>query len=166
MRLSEKPDFRVFHNHLSIDCIRPVIPFGTEAFWRVSVQIRSIVIAEAARSDIDMIQTFVYAKGADDDYFSELIAAAEENDGEVHIVLLHCENDERKRRIADESRVRMGKLIDPSTVDTSHLRNDLLSPFPERERETLIIDTTSVTPEIAAERIIEHFRLRRSTVEV
>jgi dephospho-CoA kinase len=47
--IAEKTGFKVFHNHQSIDCIRSVIEFGTEAFWRLSVQIRSLVIAEAAR---------------------------------------------------------------------------------------------------------------------
>jgi tRNA uridine 5-carbamoylmethylation protein Kti12 len=27
--------FKVFHNHLSIDCVKPVFEFGSEAFWRI-----------------------------------------------------------------------------------------------------------------------------------
>jgi len=113
-----------------------------------------------------MIQTFVYGKGLDDQYFADLIAAAEDNRGEVHIVLLHCENEERKKRIVNESRMRLGKLTDPASVDTQHLRTDIFSPFPKRESETLVVDTTHLSPERSAERIIEHFRLERSTVEV
>ena len=160
--LAEKTGFRVFHNHLTIDCVKPVIDFGTEAFWRLNVKIRCDVIAEAANEGIDVIQTFVYAKGPDDENFADFISAVEDRGGEVHLVLLHCENEERKRRIVDESRVRIGKLTDPSTVDTSHLRHDLLSPFPGREQETLVIDTTNSPPGATADRIIEHFRLRRS----
>lgn len=138
--LGRQTGFKVFHNHLSIDCVKPVIEFGTDAFWRVNQEIRSVVVAEAAREGIDVIQTFVYAKGPDDDHFADFIAAVEDNGGEVHLVLLHCENEERKKRIVEESRIRIGKLTDPSTVDASHLRHDLLSSFPGRERETLVIE--------------------------
>src|SRR3982750_3735849 len=102
--LSKKTGFKVFHNHLSIDCVRPVIEFGTDAFWSINQSIRRQIIAEAARLGVDVIQTFCYAKGEDDDNFQDFIDAAENNGGEVHIVLLHCTNEERKKRIVDESR--------------------------------------------------------------
>ena len=156
--LSLRTYFKVFHNHLTIDCTEPVFEFGTEAFWRINVKLRCEVIAEAARQDIDVIHTFVYAKGTDDEYFRQLIAAAEDNGGEVHTVLLHCRDEVRKQRIVHESRVRMRKLTDPDSVETSQQRNDLLSPLPGRE--TLVIDTSDISPDEAATRIIEHFGLR------
>ena len=164
--LAEKTGFRVFHNHLSIDCVRPVFEFGTEAFWRVNQKIRREIVAEAARQEIDVIQTFCYAKGADDDNFQEFVDAAEKNGGEVHLVLLVCGNEERKRRIVDESRVRIGKLTDPNGIDASHLLHDLFSPFTGHEEETLVIDTTNIPPQEAAERIIKHYGLARLKTEV
>jgi len=156
--LSLRTYFKVFHNHLTIDCTEPVFEFGTDAFWEINLRLRVEVIAEAARQDIDLIHTFVYAKGQDDERFCELIAAAEDNGGEVHTVLVHCRNEVRKERIAHESRVRMRKLTDPDSVDTSQERNDLLSPLPGRE--TLVIDTSDISPDEAATRIIKHFGLR------
>jgi hypothetical protein len=158
--LSKRTYFKVFHNHLTIDCTSPVFEFGTPDYWAINVMLRRIIIAEAAKRDIDLIHTFVYAKGLDDDNFHGLIAAAEEHGGEVHTVLVHCRNEVRKQRIVDESRVRMRKLTDPTTVDTSHLRHDLLSPLPEREHDTLVIDTSDTSPDEAATTIIEHFGLR------
>ena len=157
--LAEITGFKVFHNHLSIDCVRPVVEFGTESFWRLNHRIRLVVIDEAAREGIDVIQTFCYAKGDDDVAFQDYIDAAERNGGEVHLVLLRCSNEERKKRMIDESRVRLRKLTDPTGVDTSHLRHDLLSPFTARETKTLIIDTTDLTPDRAARRIVDHFNL-------
>jgi len=155
--LSLRTYYKVFHNHLTIDCTEPVFDFGTNGFWKINVVLRREVIAEAARQDIDLIHTFCYAKGTDDDYFREMIAAAEDNDGEVHLVLLLCSNNERKRRIVNESRVRMRKLTDADSVDTSQQRNDLLSPLPGTE--TLIIDNTDLSADEAAQRIVEHFSL-------
>jgi hypothetical protein len=134
-----------------------VFEFGTPPFNYLIERIRVETIGEAARENVDLIHTFVYAFGTDDEHFHKLISAAEDNGGEVHLVLLHCEDNVRKQRIVHESRVRIGKLTDPDSVDTSQERNDLLSPLPGRE--TLVIDTTDITPGEAALRIIEHYRL-------
>ena len=156
--LSLRTWFKVFHNHLTIDCTEPVFEFGSDAFWDINLRLRIEVIAEAARQGIDLIHTFVYAKGQDDEQFRELIAAAENNGGEVHTVLVHCRNEIRKQRIVSEHRFRMKKLTDPDSVDTSQERNDLLSALPGRE--TLEIDTSDISPDESATLIIRHFGLR------
>jgi len=147
----------LLHNHLSIDLVRPFIEFGTDEFWRVNGEIRQSIIAAAARSGSNLIKTFVYGKGDDDPYFAKIIAAAEDNGGEVELVLLLCDKEERRRRIGNESRVRLRKLTDPDSVDSSRYIMDQ----PYEGRETLVIDTTGLPPEAAAERIIEHYKLER-----
>jgi len=156
--LSMRTWFKVFHNHLTIDCTEPVFGFGTDVFWDINLKLRCEVIAEATRNDIDLIHTFCYEKGKDDQRFRDLIAAAEDNGGEAHTVLVHCRDDVRKDRIVAESRVRMRKLTDPDSVETSQQRNDLLSPLPGRE--TLVIDTSDISPDESATRIIEYFGIR------
>src|SRR5439155_16792205 len=132
--MAARTGFKVFHNHLSMDCVKPVFELFSPPFGRLLEVIRTAVIAEAARENVDLIHTFVYAKGPDDEYFRRIIAAAEDNGGEVNLVLLHCQDDERKERIVSESRARIGKLTDPGSVDTSRDRNELLSPLPGREK--------------------------------
>lgn len=156
--ISTRTNFKVFHNHLSIDCVKPVFEFGSPAFWRIVATVRAETIAEAARDGIDLIHTFCYEKGADDEHFHRLIAAAEDNGGTAHNVLLLCEPAELQRRIANESRVKIGKLTDPASV-TREGKPDLESPLPGRD--TLIIDTTEIPPGVAAERIIEYFGLKQ-----
>ena len=158
--LSERTGFKVFHNHLTIDCTSPVFEFGTEAFWDINMRLRCDVIAEAARQSIDLIHTFCYAKGPDDEYFRQLISAAADNGGEVHAVLVHCRDEVRKDRIGNESRVRLRKLTDPDSVDRTRQRFDLESPHPDLEAETLIIDTSDITPERSVETIVRHFGLK------
>ena len=156
--LGRRTGFKVFHNHLSIDCVKPVFDFGTKPFLRMIETIRFTTIAEAAREGVDLIHTFVYAFGEDDEHFAKLIASAEDNGGEVHLVLLRCDPEVLKTRIGNESRVRIGKLTDPDSVDGSMSRYDLRSAYPERE--SLVIDTTGLEPGEAASQIIEHFGLR------
>ena len=154
--VAKRAAFKVFHNHLSIDCVKPVFEFGSPEFWRVVGHIRLRTIAEAARANIDVIHTFCYEFGTDDRLFNEIISAAEDNGGEVHLVLLVCDDEVRRGRMANESRVRIGKLTDPDSVGRSKL--NLTTPLPGRE--TLTIDTTGTRPEEAAELIIDYFGLR------
>ncbi len=156
--LARRTGFKVFHNHLSIDCVKPVFDFGTPPFLRMIETIRFSTIAEAAREGVDLIHTFVYAFGEDDEHFSKLIASAEGNGGEVHLVLLKCDPEVLKTRIGNDSRVRIGKLTDPDSIDGSLKRYDLRSRYPGRE--SLVIDTTDLEPCEAATQIIEHFGLQ------
>jgi hypothetical protein len=155
--IAERTEFRVFHNHLSIDCVKPAIEFGTPAFWRVVGDVRDTIISTAMREGISLVHTFCYEFGADDDYFRKIIAGAESNGGEVHLVLLTCSDDERRKRISNESRIMIGKLTDPDAVGRNNI--NLTTPLPGRE--TLMLDTTELRPEIAAMEIIEHYQLQR-----
>lgn len=150
--------FKVFHNHLSIDFIKPVFDFGTPQFWNLVGRVRYEVIAEAAREGINLIHTFCYEFGADDAHFRKLIAAAEDNGGHVHLVLLVCDDDERKCRIGDESRVKIGKLTDPGSINRPGKDINLTTPLPGSE--TLVIDTTVTPPHVSAERILDQFGLQ------
>ena len=151
--LSRLTGIPLLHNHLSIDLVRPFIEFGTDEFWRANGRIRRAIIAGAARSGSSLIKTFVYGKGDDDPYFEKIIAATEDNGGEVGLVLLLCDKEERRKRIGNESRVQLRKLTDPTSVDSSRFVMD----EPYDGRETLTINTTDLPPAEAARKIIDHF---------
>ncbi len=150
--IAARTGYKVFHNHLTIDCTRPVFDFGSDGFWRINHRLRCEVIAEAARQGINVISTVVYAKGTDDISFHELIDAAESNGGAAYTVLLTCRNDIRRQRIGNESRVRLRKLTNPDSVDPANQQHDLQSPLPGRE--TLTIDNSDLEAEECASRII------------
>ena len=58
--LQTATSFKLFDNHVSIDCVRSVFEFGTEPFGRLVGRIRLDVLAEAARQRIaGVIFTFV-----------------------------------------------------------------------------------------------------------
>jgi shikimate kinase len=157
--VAARTGFKVFHNHLSIDCVQPVFEFGTPPFGRLVERIRMETIAEAAREGVDLIHTFVYAHGLDDDHFRRIIASAEDNGGEAFLVLLRCRIEEGRRRVSAESRVRMRKVKTPEMLESLHEKYEMHEPLPGRE--TLIIDNSDLTPSQAAEQIIDHFRLQQ-----
>ena len=150
--------YKLFHNHISIDYAKTVFDFGTPAFWRLVGRVRYETIAEAARESVSLVHTFCYELGTDDEHFGKLIAAAEKNGGDVHLVLLRCNDTERKNRIANESRVKIGKLTDPASFDRE-TQPELSTPLPGRE--TLIIDTTETPVEDSAQQVIRQFGIER-----
>lgn len=155
--LAESTGYKVFHNHISIDCVEPVFEFGSPAFWRLITIIREETFAEAARSGVSLIHTYCYLKGEDDEQYRRFIACVEDNGGEVHSVLLICDDETRRQRIVADERKLIGKLTDPDSIDLPRERFDLFSPL--SGRETLVIDTTSIAPGEAAQKIIDHLDL-------
>jgi len=155
--IAKLTDFKVFHNHLTIDAVEPVFEFGTPPFWKLVHLFRVETIAEAARVGRNLIYTFCYAKASDDAHVRLVTKTVEETGGEIHFVLLVCEKPEIEKRVTEDSRVKYGKANNLKILHEIWGKYDLFSPVPERE--SLIIDNTNVSPEAAARKIIEHFNL-------
>jgi broad-specificity NMP kinase len=155
--MAKRTDFKVFHNHLSIDCIEPIFEFGSKSFFKLIEIIRVETVAEAARVGQNLIYTFCYAKDLDDAHVEKITRIVEENGGEIHFVLLRADRSELDKRVVEESRQKMGKAKTVEMMDFFHETYDLVSPVPFRE--SLIIDNTNLSPEQVARQIIEHFRL-------
>src|SRR5689334_5589886 len=101
--------FKVFHNHLSIDCIKPIFDYGSKSFGKLVNLIRVETITEAARVGQDLIYTFCYAKDLDDPHVEKITTAVEENGGQVCFVLLKADRNELNKRVTEESRKKLGK---------------------------------------------------------
>lgn len=162
--IARKTDFKVFHNHLSIDAIKPIFEFGSPSFGKLIDLIRVETVKEAARVGLNLIYTFCYAKGSDDVHVEKITRAVEEHGGEVCFVLLKADRAELNKRVVEESRRTMGKAKTVEMMDFFHETYDLLSPVPDRE--SLIIDNTHLSAENAAERIIEHFNLQQQQQKI
>jgi hypothetical protein len=92
--LAVSTGFKLFHNHLTVDCVRAVFDFGTIPFYRLVCKIRIDIIEEAARAGIKgLIFTFVYANPQDDRFIDHIITAVERHGGEVCLVRLYCDED-------------------------------------------------------------------------
>lgn len=155
--IARQTDFKVFHNHLSIDAIEPVFEFGTKSFWDLVHLIRVETIAEAARAGQNLIYTFCYAKGSDDAHVAKITQTVEENGGEICFVLLTCEKSELEKRVLEASRKQFGKLNNLEILNEVLEKYDLFSPVPERE--SLRIDNTNLSAEATARKIVEHYKL-------
>lgn len=96
--IAKLTDFKVFHNHLTIDCVLPVFEFGSPGFFDLVHLIRLEIIAEAARQKVNLIYTFCYAKDIDDEHVEKVTQTVTENGGEVCYVLLTAEKSVIEKR--------------------------------------------------------------------
>lgn len=158
-RLAKQTGFRLFHNHLAIDAVKPVFDFGTPPFWKLVSQLRKEVLDEAAKEGVNTIFTFVYAKGEDDEYVKEIVRVVESHGGEVCFVRLHCTPKELDRRVANKSRKKIGKLTSRSALAELGSKFDLTSEVPFAR--SLSLDTSKTSPEKVSAAIAKHFGLSK-----
>jgi hypothetical protein len=158
--IAKRTDFKVFHNHLSIDCIEPIFEFDSPSFGRLINLIRFETVAEAARVGQNLVYTFCYAKDLDDAHVEQITKNVEENGGEICFVLLKADKTALENRVLEESRKKYGKA---KTVEMMHYFFDTYDLFsPVNGRESLIIDNTNLSAETVARQIVEHFGLQQN----
>src|SRR5215218_6095034 len=102
--------YKLWHNHVSIDAIKPVFGFGDPSFGHLVSALRKMMIAEVADRSVDLIMTYAYVHPADTAEVQEFFNSYESRGGRVCLVQLQCEVDELDRRMEGESRKAMGKL--------------------------------------------------------
>ena len=59
--VADASDFRLFHNHHTIEPLLDVFDFGTPQFGRLLAEFRQRVLEEAAEADTDLVFTLVWA---------------------------------------------------------------------------------------------------------
>jgi chloramphenicol 3-O-phosphotransferase len=155
--LARSTGYRLFDNHVSIDCAESVFDFGTPPFGRVVGQIRTAVFEEAARAGVSLVFTFVYACPEDTPFVERVYDLVEGIGGRVLLVRLSCAREELERRLPRPDRVQRGKMASLDTLSTVTSRYDIFSPVPGRE--SLEIDNTALAPDEVARLIISHYHL-------
>ena len=152
--------YRVFDNHLSFDCVLPVFDFGTPSFGKLVKTIRLAVLDEAAREDVNVIFTFVYAYPDDTSYVEDICGAVEPHGGEVCFVQLTCDRAEQDRRVERVERHERAKIRTVEHLRAVHEIDDLFTPV--TGRDSLRIDNTTLPAAEVAAQIAAHYGLMQS----
>lgn len=100
----------LFHNHLAVDLLTSVFPFGTPAFVELRERIWLDVFGEAARRGISLIFTFAPERTVRTTFVAEAERAVAEHGGRVRFVALTCPPEALERRVTDPTRAAFGKL--------------------------------------------------------
>jgi predicted kinase len=151
-RLSELTGIPLFHNHLTVNAVRPVFPFGSPPFREAVGKMRHAVFEAAAGARVSLIFTNNSAWSQPDPRGRFEAAAAnarrimESRGGRAVFVRLTAPPSALEERLANESRQAHDKL-----VEVVRLR-ELLADFDPSplHPDDLAIDTTRTSPEESA----------------
>jgi hypothetical protein len=155
-RLSELTGIPLFHNHLTVNALRPVFAFGSPPFMEANRKVRQAVFEVAAGAGISLIFTNNSAWSGPDPRtrFEEAAESyrriVENHGGRTLFVRLTASQPVLEERLANESRRAHEKL-----VDVVRLRELLaeLDPSPLHP-DDLTIDTGAMSPEESAAMIM------------
>ncbi|HEY1761626.1 MAG TPA: AAA family ATPase [Acidimicrobiales bacterium] len=156
-KLSELTGYTLFHNHLTVNAIRSVFPFGSEAYEGVLHRLRLDVFRTAANAGSNLIFTNNSAWGPPNGrgrfvaFAGEAKHAVETAGGRLVFVRLSAPLSILEDRLESESRRAHKKLLDVEQLrrlfvdlDESPLYHDDLS-----------IDTSAVSADVAARSIAD-----------
>jgi hypothetical protein len=143
----------LFHNHLVVDAVSAVFPFGTEPFKRLREEIWLQMIGEAARAERSLVFTFAPEPTVDHRFARRVQSLVQQFGGTVLFVALEIEPREQERRLLASSRSAFGKLRSLQLL--RDLRAEFARCMAEMPPADLTIDTTVIPPQDTARRIAE-----------
>jgi hypothetical protein len=149
--LAARTGFALFHNHLIVDALAAVFPFGSAAFVRLREKFWLATFREAARAGRSLIFTFAPEPTVAPDFPSRAAQTVAAEGGETMFVRLTVPRDEQVRRIANADRATSGKLRSVELLE--RLRPALEACAAAMPDSAMTIDTGAVGAEVAAERI-------------
>jgi chloramphenicol 3-O-phosphotransferase len=158
--IARRTGYRLFDNHLTIDPVKAVFPFGSDPFWRLVHLMRESVMAEAAGAGIDLVFTTVYDHPGSLPQTLRRFRAVEQHGGRVCPVQLTCPVTVLRTRIGSDQRRAMGKVATSEGLDEILRSDGVFGPIPGRG--SLRLDTSDLEPAEAARRIVDHFGLESS----
>jgi hypothetical protein len=147
--LERSTGFPVFHNHLVVDAVAPVFPFGSKPFAELREAMWLSVIGRAAVEGLEgLIFTFAPEHTVERGFADRLQRVVGNAGGRVLFVELVCPEPEIERRICDDSRAAFGKLqsveIYRQARDSGAFESHVLP------RDGTAIDTSELSPAEAA----------------
>jgi shikimate kinase len=160
VELAARTGFRLFHNHLTVNLVSAVFERDSDVWLRMLRSLRRDVLTEAARHGVDLVMTSVFNGTTENaEAWRTILEPVEAEGGSVLFVQLTCEREELFRRVEQESRRALDKLVDVVRLSELLARFDMFSPAPFGRH--LCLDVTHLAPSDAATAIIQHYGIGR-----
>ena len=138
----------LFHNHLIVDAVAAVFPFGSDDFVRLRERFWLDTISAAAHAGTSLIFTFAPEPTVAADFPDRVTRLVEAAGGDVRYVALDVTPDEQERRLVEPSRSAFGKLR--STEVLRDIRDSMAACMRAMPQPALRLDTGTMPPEQAA----------------
>jgi len=160
--LAKLTGFGLFHNHLTVNAVRPIFADDDVRRGPLLEEWRLAGIRHAAQAGKDLIFTLAYSGEVDDEWVSRVVDTVAAAGGETKFVQLYAPHEALFDRVTDSTRADMGKISRAEELRKSLGSRDRYARV--KHAGHLVIDTSKVTPQQSALRIAEHFEL--PTVEI
>jgi hypothetical protein len=149
--LAARTGYALFHNHLVVDAVLAVFPFGSPDFIRLRERYWLDMFEAAARTGRSLVFTFAPEPTVAPDFPERVARLVETKGGRILFVALTLDGAEQERRIANEDRAAFQKLRSVELLRELRVQSAAVpSVMPQ---PVLTIDTGSVEPAEAAARI-------------
>ena len=146
--------WNVFHNHLTVDLLLSVFPFGSREFVELRESIwLSVIEAAAAGETQGLIFTFNPENSVRQSFIDLVLAAITKHDGSIDFVEILCDLTVLEARLDTPSRREMKKLL--SIELFRELRGKGVFDSPQMPEPQLRVDTTRQSPSQSAAEIVQ-----------
>ena len=149
--------FALFHNHLVVDAVEAVFPFGSERFVKLREQFWLAMFQEAAEAGRSLIFTFAPEASVTPDFPDRARQVVEAARGEIIFVRLTLSRDEQERRIGNPDRAAFRKLRSLDLL--GELRDQFTASEAAMPPAAFTIDTGATKPTAASRLIADRFNL-------
>lgn len=164
--LAKLTGYRFFFNHLTVPAAKAIFPdsrqpYPDERYTKLLHRLRLECLDSAADVGLGVIFTVAYSGSVDDDLMEELTQTYTSRGGTVHFVELHAPKEILLQRVSNPDRAawHLGKMTKPEhlleVLDARDMYASVQYP------DILKLDTSQNDPATTAEKIIEHFHLKK-----
>jgi shikimate kinase len=159
-KLAELTGLPLFQNHLIVDAVAALFPFGSGAFVRLRELFWLEAIGAAAREGRSFIFTFQPEASVSPDFAARVVKTVNGAGGKVTFVHLTLSAEGQAARIANEDRGRFGKLRDVELLRT--LQAEFAACEQAMPAADIVIDTEQTPPDAAAAEIFKRLQSGRA----
>lgn len=140
----------LFHNHLTVDLLLALFPFGSPEFIHHRERIWKDLMTDAIAGGSSLIFTFHPESSVNPDFPHTLQSSINEAGGHVHFVEIQCSEEELERRLESTSRREFRKLS--STELYRQLKGEGAFEYPAIPSECMV-NSSQIPPEQSARAI-------------
>ncbi|MCR9271217.1 MAG: AAA family ATPase [Hyphomonadaceae bacterium] len=152
-KVAEQTGLALFHNHLIVDAVGAVFPFGSEHFRALREKFWFETFEAAVKDGKSLIFTFLPENTVSPDFVDRVCDLVEANGGDILFVRLDLSRDAQLARLGNSDRGKFGKLRDETILKANFDQfEDSIAAMPS---PALTIDTSTNSPEQSALKIAE-----------
>ena len=155
--LSKITNYKIFHNHQTVDLITSLISSDNKNFWNYVNGLRYNLLSILVKEKVNLILTIVFDSRHPEN-FKKIRDIVQKQKGKIYFVHLIPNKQTLLKRVKGESRKKHGKLKSVKRMKADFKVFDTYGKF--NHKNHLQIDNSNLSAKIVAKQINNHFKLK------